>query len=47
MAEQYFITKMILMYAGAGIALILLVYTGAIELVKRIRSKRRRKNRIK
>lgn len=43
MAEQYFLTKMILMYAGAGIALILLIYTGVIELVKTIRAKRRRK----
>lgn len=43
MAEQFFLTKMILMYTGAGLTLILLVYTGLYKLIKLIQTSRNRK----
>lgn len=43
MEEQYFITKMIILYIGAMLGVLLLAGYGIVSLSERIRRKRERK----
>lgn len=43
MEEQYFITKMIILYIGAMLVVLLLAGYGIVSLSERIRRKRERK----